>query len=212
MMPGMTPTRVLLLRHGQTAWNSEGRWQGQSGPTLNELGQRQASAAADRLAPEPIDAVYTSDLPRATETAATIAERLAIVPIVEPGLREVDVGDWTGLSREQVRDRHPDGFERWLSGESGWRGGETYQEMHARAVATVSRLVRLHPAGTIAAITHGGVIRALTAHAVGLPGHDRRRIVGVENCSLTVVETGVDGALSLVAFNDIGHLIALRPA
>src|SRR3954447_11409482 len=204
----MRVTRVLLARHGETDWNREGRWQGQTGPGLNDLGRIQARSLADRLAREPIDAVYTSDLPRALETAGILAERIGLTPIEEPGLREVDVGSWAGLTREEVRRRDPSGYERWVSGEAGWQGGETYEDMHRRAVDAISRLVERHAGGTIAAVAHGGVVRAIAAHAAGLERHDRRRVGGAANCSLTVVQTGIDGRLSLVSFNDTGHLPA----
>jgi broad specificity phosphatase PhoE len=203
----MRVTRVLLARHGETDWNRHGRWQGQTGPGLNDLGRRQADALADRLARgERIDAIYTSDLSRTVETAQIVAERLGIPPVPESALREVDVGSWAGLSREEVRASDADGYARWLNGQSGWEGGETYDELHARSVEAVMRLVERHPDGTILAVTHGGVVRAVAAHAVGLERHDRRRIIGAANCSLTIVQMGMDGRLSLVAFNDTGHL------
>jgi broad specificity phosphatase PhoE len=207
----MEMTRVLLARHGETDWNRDGRWQGQTGPGLNDLGRRQAEALAGRLQTTSIDVVYTSDLARTAETAAIVAGRLGMTAVPEPALREVDVGSWAGQSRDEIRVSDPQGYARWLDGESGWEGGETYDELHARSVAAVTRLVLRHPGETILAVTHGGVVRAIAAHAAGLERHDRRRIIGAANCSLTVVQTGVDDRLSLVSFNDIGHLPA-QPA
>jgi 2,3-bisphosphoglycerate-dependent phosphoglycerate mutase len=204
MMVGMT--QLLVARHGETDWNREGRWQGHGGPGLNETGRRQAHALAGRLGGLQIDALYTSDLARAVETAEILAARIGRTPMLERGLREVDNGDWRGLTRAQVRQRDPAGYRRWLRGEPGWHGGETYDEMHARVVTTLDRLLAMHRRGRIVLVSHGGAVRAIVAHAVGLPAHDRVHIDGAENCSLTTVAT-VRGELRLVAFNDIGHLL-----
>ena len=199
-------TQVLVVRHGETDWNRQGRWQGQGGPGLNETGREQAARVAARLARLRIDAVYTSDLERAEQTAAIIGRAIGHTPRREHGLREVDNGDWRGLTRAQVRERDPDGYRRWLRGESAWHGGETYDQMHARVIATLERLLAAHSRGRIVLVSHGGAVRAIVAHAAGLPGHDRVHIDGAQNCSLTTVTT-VRRALRLVAFNDTGHLL-----
>jgi broad specificity phosphatase PhoE len=207
MMAAMT--EVLVARHGETDWNREHRWQGQGGPGLNDRGRAQAHALAARLAGLRLDAIYTSDLPRATQTAEIVAAAAGLEPIEDRGLREVDVGSWRGLTRGQVRKSDPDGYRRWMRGEAGWQGGETYDEMHARVVSAFDRLLGAHRRGRILLVTHGGGVRAIVAHTVGLPGHDRLHIDGAHNCSLTTVTT-VRGALRLAGFNDIGHLPAGR--
>jgi probable phosphoglycerate mutase len=199
-------TQVLVVRHGETDWNREGRWQGQGGPGLNDSGRAQAAQVAARLVRMRIDAIYTSDLARARETAAIIGDVTGHSPVSERGLREVDNGDWRGLTRAEVRQRNPKGYARWLRGESGWNGGETYDQMHARVIATLDRLLASHRRGRIVLVSHGGAVRAIAAHAAGLPGHDRVHIDGARNCSLTTVVT-VRRALRLVAFNDTGHLL-----
>jgi 2,3-bisphosphoglycerate-dependent phosphoglycerate mutase len=197
--------RVFVARHGETEWNREGRWQGQGGPGLNETGREQSRALAARLAQLELDALYTSDLARAAETAEIVATATGLTAVDDAGLREVDVGDWRGLTREQVALSHPDGYRRWLQGEAGWDGGETYEQMHTRVVATVAAIVATAPGRRIAVISHGGAVRALAAHAVGLPKHERLRIDGARNCSLTTVQYGPDG-IRLVGYNDDGHL------
>jgi broad specificity phosphatase PhoE len=197
--------RVFVARHGETEWNREGRWQGQGGPGLNETGRVQARALAMRLSALRVDALYSSDLARARETAEIAATATGLEPVLDPGLREVDVGDWRGLTRDEVSRRDPDGYRRWLGGEAGWNGGETYAEMHARVVAAVERLVAASAVGRIAVISHGGAVRALAANAAGLPKHDRLRIEGARNCSLTTLSYDHDGA-RLVGYNDDGHL------
>jgi broad specificity phosphatase PhoE len=207
MMAAMT--QVLVARHGETDWNREGRWQGQGGPGLNDTGRAQAAALAARLARVRLDAIYTSDLDRAAETAAIVGKVVGLDPVPERGLREVDNGDWRGLTRAQVRAANPDGYRRWLRGGAGWNGGETYEEMHARVVATLDRLLARHRRGRILLVSHGGAVRAIVAHAVGLDHHDRRHIDGARNGSITAV-ANQRGTLRLVAFNDDGHLPPLR--
>lgn len=202
-------TQVLVARHGETDWNLQGRWQGQGGPGLNDTGRAQARALAGRLAAARLDALYTSDLDRARETAEIIAAATGLEPVLEPGLREVDNGDWRGLTRAEVRATNPEGYRRWLDGGSGWHGGETYEQMHARVVETLERLLAAHRRGRILLVSHGGAVRAIVAHAV-VPGrHDRRHIDGARNGSLTTVATR-RGVLRLVSFNDDGHLPPLR--
>jgi broad specificity phosphatase PhoE len=207
MMAAMT--EVLVARHGETDWNREHRWQGHGGPGLNDRGRAQAEALAERLSNARLSAVYTSDLPRALQTAEMIGRVVGLEPIPEPGLREVDVGNWRGLTRAEVRRRDPAGYRRWLRGEAGWEGGETYDQMHARVVETLGRLLDAHRRGRILLVSHGGGVRAIVAHAVGTAGHDRLHIDGAQNCSLTTVTT-VRGALRLAGFNDIGHLLPSR--
>src|SRR4051794_35837551 len=202
----MATTTLLLIRHGETDWNRDGRWQGQTGPGLNDVGRRQAAALAKRLGGSHAAGLASSDLPRAMETAAVLGESLGLEPEPEPGLREVDVGSWAGMTRHEVSQADPDGFERWTHGQAGWEGGETYDEMHRRAIATLRRLEQRFAGRTLLVVTHGGIVRAAAAHAAGHERHDRRRFLGVDNCSLTVVETGIDGGLALNAYNDTGHL------
>lgn len=198
-------TEVLVVRHGETDWNREHRWQGHGGPGLNDVGRAQAAALAHRLSGVRLGAIYTSDLPRAVQTAEIIAAVVGLEPVPDAGLREVDVGSWRGLTRAEVRRRDPAGYRRWLRGEAGWEGGETYDEMHSRVVATFDRLRSGHPRARILLVSHGGCVRAVVGHVVGTPAHDRLRIDGAQNCSLTTV-TAARGALRLAGFNDVGHL------
>ena len=107
-------TRILLVRHGETDWNRDERWQGHAGPSLNERGRAQAAAVALRLAGRRPVVLVTSDLPRAVETAEVIAEATGLRPTLDPGLREVDVGSWSGLtqSRAHGSDRCENGRQR----------------------------------------------------------------------------------------------------
>lgn len=180
----MAPTRLLLARHAETEWNRVGRWQGHADPPLNEAGRRQAAQLGEQLADERIAAVYSSDLRRASETARIVAERLGLAVVEDPALREIDVGSWSGLTRDEVEERFPEGFERWLGGEIG-HDGETREQLAARVVPAIERIAAGHAGQTVLVVTHGGVIRAVRRHAEGDPGE------GIENggtVSLELVE------------------------
>ena len=183
----MPTTRILLARHGETAWNHAGRWQGHADPPLNDLGRRQAEILAEQLAGEAVAAVYSSDLRRARETARIVADRLRLPVIEKPALREIDVGSWSGLTRDEVRERFPEGFARWLAGEIG-HDGETREELTRRVVAAVESIAQDHPDETVLVVSHGGVVRALRRHAAGDPGES------LENGGLVAFAL-VEGAL-----------------
>jgi broad specificity phosphatase PhoE len=174
---------ILLARHGETDWNRENRFQGHADPPLNELGLEQAAELATLLAVEELAAVYSSPLQRAFETARVVAEphRLAAAPV--EGLKEVDVGSWEALTRDEVEERFPEQFHRWLGYERGWDDGESYEEMGERVVAALEELAAHHDGERILAVTHGGPIRAALARAEGITHSEaRRRGPVVGNC------------------------------
>lgn len=180
---------VLLARHGETDWNREGRFQGHADPPLNDLGRAQARELADRLAREALVAVYASPLRRAYETAAIVAADRELPLRSAPGLREVDVGSWSGLTRPEIEARFPDGYRRWLDFGHGWDDGETYQELGERVLPALLALAAAHDGSPILAVTHGGPIRATIAYASGIAyGEARRARTIVENCGVVRVE------------------------
>jgi probable phosphoglycerate mutase len=182
-------TRLLLARHGETDWNRIGRWQGHADPPLNEAGRQQAVLLAEKLAGDGVEAVYTSDLRRASETARVVAARLGLAVTEDPALREIDVGSWSGLTRAEVQERFPEGFARWLGGEIG-HDGETREELTDRVVGAVERIAAAHEGETLLLVTHGGAIRALRRHAAGDPGDP------IENCATIGLDL-VDGVLAV---------------
>jgi probable phosphoglycerate mutase len=161
-------TTILLARHGETQWNLERRWQGWADPPLNDTGRAQAQALAEQLRDTPFDAVYTSDLRRAHETAEIVAAPHDVPVIADQGLREIDVGSFSGLTHTEVMERF--GGER--------TDGETREQHAARVLAAVERIARVHLGERILLVTHGGTIRALHTHALGEPTHP------IENCSV----------------------------
>jgi probable phosphoglycerate mutase len=157
----MAPTRILLVRHGQSEWNAVGRWQGQADPPLSDIGRRQARAAARSLGA--VDAVFASDLQRAHETAEIIAGELGVGPvIVDPDLRERDAGEWSGLTRAEIEEQYPG----YLAPEAnfapgtrprppGWEHDDSVRERARRALRRIAETVG---GGEVLTVTHGGLI------------------------------------------------------
>jgi broad specificity phosphatase PhoE len=186
-------TTVYLARHGQSDWNAAGRWQGHADRPLTALGLRQAADLAEELAGVTLDAVYSSDLRRARETAAAVAGPRGLTVETLAALREVDVGSWSGLTRAQARARFPDGFRRWTEGGHGWEDGEPYERMSKRVVDAVRRIAAEHDGESVLVVSHGGPIRALHAAARGLDVSEHRRLQPVEpnaRVSRVAVEDG----------------------
>ena len=191
-------TTILLARHGESDWNAEKRWQGHADRRLTERGRGQARALAERLADIDLDAVYSSDLRRARETADAVAGAKGLEVHALPELREVDVGSWSGLTRLEAKERFPDDYGRWLDGGHGWPDGETYEEMMERIFGAVRRIVAEHPDERVLIVAHGGPIRAIHAHALGMDVHAYRRMRPVEpNARLSAV-CAEDGRLTRV--------------
>ena len=137
------PIGLLIVRHGESEWNALGRWQGQADPQLSARGEDQAARAAKALAGIPIDRVVSSDLSRARRTAGIIAELLGLAAVgVEPGLREVDVGEWSGLTRPEIEARWPRLLADWSLGRlESTPGGESLTALRARVTAAIDRVL-----------------------------------------------------------------------
>jgi probable phosphoglycerate mutase len=202
-------TTFYIIRHGQTDWNLEGRWQGKADIPLNEAGRAQAQRLAGHLHRRRIrfDAIYSSDLLRAWETATVIADRLNVEPVLLPALREIDVGAWSGLTRDEVVAQFHDLWERLHSGEDVPRGGdgETFGQLYDRVVGAVERLMHERPGQTIALVTHGGPVRALLLHAARDKVGVLPRPLHISNTSLSVIAC-VANDWRILAVNDMSHL------
>ena len=189
-------TIILLARHGQSDWNAARRWQGHADRPLTEKGRAQSHALAERLAHIDLDGIYSSNLRRAADTARVVAEAQGVDLVQLTELREVDVGSWSGLTRDEAEDRFPDGFARWREGFPGWDDGEDYDEMAQRVIGAVVEIALAHEDGRALVVSHGGPIRAIHAAALGLDVHEYRRLRPVEpNARLSAV-CYVRGALT----------------
>lgn len=186
-------TTLVLVRHGETDWNRERRYQGHADQPLNDAGRSQALELASRLRDEPVTALYTSPLRRASETAQILADGFDLVARTLDALLEIDVGAWEGLTVDEVRERYPNRVDQdWRS---GWEDGETYDELERRVVPALIELGPRHDGGHILAVTHAGPLRAAIAASKGLSYDEARPLIGpLENCAVFRFEIR-DGAI-----------------
>ena len=199
-------TTLYLIRHGETVWNADGRFQGHQNTSLSDTGCDQARVVARALAGHHFDAMYTSDLARAVETAATIAAYHDLTPISDARLREAYFGEWEGLTLPEIALRWPEILATWKADSLHTRppGGETLEQVQARVAALVSEIMTRNPDGTVAVVAHGGSLRAIVALALGADLSIFRRL-RLDNCSISIVQMSDDRS-SLVRLNDVCHL------
>lgn len=190
------PTRVFLVRHGETEWNLTRRAQGHADVPLNEAGRRQARHVAEELFDANFAAVYSSDLSRAYDTAWAIAESHGLGVVADPTWREIDQGEWEGLGNDEIKRRWPalwDPEKRWSEPRPG---GESPGEVLERALGGLARIAERHPGEHVVVVTHGGVIRWLTAHATGAGLAGSGRVRGIGNGGVLEMDVSIeDGAL-----------------
>jgi len=204
----MSSTRLCLVRHGETAWNAEGRVQGQTDVPLNEVGHEQARAVARALAGERFAALYTSDLTRVRQTARPAAERLGLVPRAEPRLRERHYGMFETLTYREAKERFPVDYARFRERdpEFDFAGGERLSAFNERVLACVAAIAALHAGGAVLVFTHGGVLEMVYRRAAGMPLSTARDFE-IPNAALNWVEIGPD-AWRVSAWAQRDHLEA----
>ena len=205
-------TELILIRHGETDWNVQGRFQGQIDVPLNAVGQRQAAAMAERLAQERVDVFYCSDLLRTRQTAEPAALKLALAAAPDAALREQHFGILEGLSFEEVKARHPHELAAWMRHDPDYAlpSGESVRAFHARVVGAVHALAARHAGQRLAVVTHGGVLDMIfrTAHALPLVGP---RTCPIPNAGLNHLRLR-GGQFEIVRWADDAHLTGLTAA
>ncbi|MEO6665636.1 MAG: alpha-ribazole phosphatase [Nitrospiria bacterium] len=164
------PTRLYLIRHGELLKARPNTYHGQTDVGLTPRGVAQLERVADRLASIPLRAVYASTLTRSVQGAEQIAKRHGLPVTALPAFREKHFGVWEGLTYDEVAERYPDDWAKWLADPPTLKppGGETYLEMRARVLPALAAIVAEHPASEISLVAHGGVNRAILCHALGL--------------------------------------------
>jgi broad specificity phosphatase PhoE len=199
-------TTVYLVRHGQTAWNREKVFRGREDVPLNDVGRAQAAACAERLADVKLDAFYSSPLGRAMETARAIARPHGAEPTAEPGLIDLDVGQWQAKPLAEVQREFPDLHELWAHQPHlvKFPGGESLAAVRDRAASAVERLCDRHVGQTILLLGHVAVNRVLICHWLGLE-LSRYGRVRQDNACVNVFERG-EGGWTVRLLNDTGHL------
>ncbi len=199
-------TTILLIRHGQTDWNAAGRWQGHRDVPLNEMGQAQAKALAQRLADWPIRAVYSSDLKRAAMTAVPIAAALNQEPIFDPLWRERDVGDFGGLTSDEARAAFPAVWAAMKNGVLNPPNGEGNLELRARAAAAYEKVWTQHEDEMVAVVSHGGTLANVISHVLEIPADSYGRFRLSGNAGLSIVSINEKYGHHLALLNDTSHL------
>lgn len=182
--------RIVVLRHGRTLWNVERRFQGRTDLPLDEEGVAQADAAGERLGRLDPAVVVSSDATRAAQTTEALTSRTGTPPTLDPRLREADIGDWEGLTRDEVRRRFPDEYAAWRHGVDVSRGGgETYAEVADRAVPAIDAALDRLPVGrALVVVTHGGTARAVLGRLLGLAPESWRSIGSLAHGRWAVLE------------------------
>lgn len=207
----MEPTRILAIRHGETAWNVDTRLQGHLDIPLNEVGLRQAQHLAQALLQrETIDAIYASDLSRAQTTAQAIAQALGLTVKMHPGLRERHFGAFQGRTYAEIETELPEHAWHWRKRTPDWtppEGGESLITLRERIVATVDELAAQHPGQQVVMVAHGGVLDILYRAATHLE-LQAPRTWQLTNTSVNRLLWTPQG-LSLVGWGDTTHLDAL---
>jgi probable phosphoglycerate mutase len=205
-------TVVYLVRHGETMGNRVRRYQPYDTP-LSEEGRAQAGLVAARLATEgPFAALYTSDLARTLETAATIGAHLGLDPIPDPRLRELDTGDWKGALYDDVEARFPGYRDRWIAGGGLERlsgaAGESTTDVHRRVTAAFDEIVARHRGRRVVAVSHGWALAMLLAaiHAWDHAAAFREQRIRLGNTAVTVVEVDADGRRRCTLLGCTRHL------
>lgn len=199
------PKRLLLVRHGETEWNREQRAQGQTDVPLNGNGRRQAQALAGRLRNHNIGALHSSDLARASQTAAILATALGLHLRLSAAWREIDLGEWAGLSHSEIETCFPEELAALDRGEDIARGGgETLGALRARAAAEFERLAQIHQGQSVLVVSHGGTLKALICHLIRLDLGCQRRLSAGGNTGLSIVEFD-SGQPKLTLLNDTSH-------
>jgi probable phosphoglycerate mutase len=174
-------TRLIVWRHGRTEWNVAGRTQGQLDVPLDDIGHEQARAAADRLAAESPDAIVSSDLRRAADTAAALAAATGLPVRFDQRLRERHFGQWQGLTNEESAARYPEAFARWRRGEVVADAGlEELDSVIGRGAAALTDAATL--GATVVVVTHGGTAKHAMAALLGWPDEMSTRLLGLGNC------------------------------
>ncbi|TWG99591.1 putative phosphoglycerate mutase [Nocardioides sp. J9] len=200
---GVTARRIVLLRHGRTSWNATRRVQGQLDSELDEVGLEQARAVAPVVAAMAPALVWTSDLARARVTAETVAKEAGLVPTHDGRLREFRLGELQGLTHDEIRERDPEAFARFRSGDwEGIPGAESPQEVADRYAACLRDLAAALGEGQCGvAVSHGAAIRTGLAAFLGWPLSVGQDLRALGNCGRVVLEQRVTGGWALASYN-----------
>ena len=206
-------THVVIIRHGQSQGNAEGRFGGHTDTPLSPRGRKQAEATAKALASEKFSAIYSSDLPRAIETASPLARLVAVPLETTDALRERSVGVMEGLTFEEAAEQHPEQYQALLRRdfEHVLVGGESYRQTLDRASRQLDEAIEQHKGGRIALFAHTGTICILILHLMGaLDAPDLKPVwIATANCGIARFDLRGDGFVRVLCINDTRHLAGI---
>jgi broad specificity phosphatase PhoE len=203
--------RLVLVRHGVTVWNREGRFQGHLDPPLSDVGQREAAYVADRVANDPElrpDRIITSTLARASQTAAVIGSRCGVAVEADARLMEIGQGEWEGRTHAEIARDDAERYAAWRTSDREPPGAETVASALGRVSSALEAL--RGEAGTICLVSHGGTLRLVARRLLELEA-SRAWAMDVDNASISVVDTIADGRWRAVRWNDTAHLLGRAP-
>jgi broad specificity phosphatase PhoE len=202
-------TRLVLVRHGRTAWNLEGRAQGHTDVGLDETGREQARSMAAVVAAMNPDTLWSSDLARARETAAFVAGEAGLDARFDARLREFDVGERAGLTTPEFAEQYPEAYESWRSGHitGGVPGAETPEQVIERMVPALREIWEAtEPDETTVVISHGACLKVALVAFLGWPEEVGSTLRGLDNCGWAVVEDdAAGGGIRLSSYNETAH-------
>lgn len=204
---GSELTRLFLIRHAETEWNAGHIFQGHLDSTLTPRGLAQTRALASRLAPEGIQVIYSSDQGRSIYTAEPLAKKLELEVIPRSDLREIECGEWTGKSYEDVHERWPDDHHNWRFRPHLHQmpGGESVLQVQQRGLRFLEEIHRCHLGQTLCAVTHNTVVRAIITHLQGRPLSEIWEGDRQPNCAVNLIEFR-NGRAELAIVGDATHL------
>jgi probable phosphoglycerate mutase len=199
--------RILLVRHGATNLTAEDRFSGSVGVDLSEEGRRQVTRLAERLADDPVRAVYASPLGRTVETANILAAPHQLTVNLRDGLREISHGRWEGLTRREVEERYPEEYASWEADPFTFAPdqGESGLSVLARALPVIRELVVAHPEQTVLVVSHKATLRLLLSSLLGFDARGYRDRLDQAPACLNVVDFKDPVRARLMLFNDVSH-------
>lgn len=209
-------TELILIRHGETDWNRELRFQGHIDVPLNDMGHEQARRLGLRLASEPVQRVISSDLMRAQQTATPAAQQLGLPVLTTVALREQNYGVAEGLRAEEIQERHPQIWEDWLlfrEDHPAMPEGESPRAFHARILEALRRILTAHEGQSVLVVTHGGVLDMVwrTAQGLSLSGPRRSQIPNAGLNRVRIADSAHPANIQIIEWANTDHLADLPP-
>ncbi len=203
-------TEIILIRHGETDWNRELRFQGHIDVPLNDMGHEQARRLGLRLAGETVQYLVSSDLMRAQQTAAPAAQQLGLPVVTRASLREQNFGMVEGMRADEIQNLHPHAWEQWLQfrEDHAMPEGENARDFHTRIMGALGDIAALHAGQRVLVVTHGGVLDMVwrTANGLSLSGPRRSDIPNAGFNRIRIVDAAVPSKIEILDWADIRHL------